>query len=96
MKHATVRRLGRPALVAALAGGMLLTGLAPTAVAESAGGKLGPFGYGGLTLGMSAKKAQATGKIVRKPFQGPCAAWDLKAHPTGRDGWACTSPSGAA
>ncbi|GAA2853721.1 hypothetical protein GCM10010517_11580 [Streptosporangium fragile] len=86
-KHMITRRLGRPALVAALAGGMLLTGVAPAAVAESATGAkgtLGPFGYGGLTLGMSAAKAQATGKIVRKT-SGPCAGWDLKAHPTGRD-----------
>ncbi|MEV0235351.1 hypothetical protein [Nonomuraea sp. NPDC050786] len=46
---------------------------------------LGPFGYGGVRLGMSAKEARATGRIVRKQGASLCSGWDLKAHPTGRD-----------
>ncbi|GAA3153114.1 hypothetical protein GCM10010466_50130 [Planomonospora alba] len=92
-KHTTARRLSHAALAAALSGTALLYGAAPAAVAESAAdrtaarvkGTLGPFGYGGVRLGMSTGKARATGKIVRKPGTGPCTGWDLKAHPTGRD-----------
>ncbi|MEV0970638.1 hypothetical protein [Microtetraspora glauca] len=88
MKHAVVRRLGRPALVVALAAGVLWGGVAPAAVAAStayATGTLGPYGYGGVKLGMSAKQARATKKIVSKASWSPCTGWDLKAHPTGRD-----------
>ncbi|MFD1932464.1 hypothetical protein ACFSKW_13360 [Nonomuraea mangrovi] len=84
----THNRLGRSALVAALAGGMLLTGLAPAALAEPAGRAqdvLGPYGLGGVRLGMSAKDAKATGKVVQKRRAGACSGWDLKAHPSGRD-----------
>ncbi|MBG0832451.1 hypothetical protein HS041_32615 [Planomonospora sp. ID67723] len=85
--------MGGAALATALAGGVLLGGGVPAAVAApaatghtaSAGGTLGPFGYGGVKLGMSAKKAKATRKIVRKSSASPCTGWDLKAHPTGRD-----------
>ncbi|WP_308164170.1 hypothetical protein [Nonomuraea sediminis] len=61
-----------------------------TANAASAAGShrseaLGPFGYGGVRLGMSAKQAKATGKIVAKQGASMCSGWDLKAHPTGRD-----------
>ncbi|TDD15410.1 hypothetical protein [Nonomuraea diastatica] len=49
--------------------------------------RLGPQGYGKVRLGMSAKKARATGKIVLKmPLRGgACSGWDLKAHPTGKN-----------
>ncbi|MFB9877815.1 hypothetical protein ACFFMN_07720 [Planobispora siamensis] len=98
MERTNTRRLGRTALVTALVGGGLLGGVAPataagsaesTAFAEhAAAGKtatLGPFGFGGVRLGMSAKQAAATKKIVRKPGYSPCAGWDLKAYPAGRD-----------
>ncbi|WP_084516562.1 hypothetical protein [Microtetraspora niveoalba] len=91
MKHAVLRRLGRPALVVALAAGVLPGGVAPAAAAAAAGstayatGTLGPFGFGGVKLGMSTKQARATRKIVSKPSWSPCTGWDLKAHPTGRD-----------
>nr|BFE80957.1 hypothetical protein GCM10020093_035580 [Planobispora longispora] len=93
MGNATVQRLSRPALVAALAGGVLLAGALPvaaagptasTASAASAAyakGTLGPFGYGGVKLGMSAKQAKATGKIKRTGDTGTCTTWILKAHP---------------
>ncbi|RSN02904.1 hypothetical protein DMB42_34195 [Nonomuraea sp. WAC 01424] len=67
-----------------LAAGLTLAGIASPALATPA---FGPYGYGGITLGMSAKAAQATGKIVRKPAPGSdaCSGWDLKAHRTSRD-----------
>ncbi|MEV4067677.1 hypothetical protein [Nonomuraea dietziae] len=45
---------------------------------------LGPYGYGKVKLGMSAKKAKATGKVVLKRAAGleACSGWDFKAHPT--------------
>ncbi|MER6575514.1 hypothetical protein [Nonomuraea sp. NPDC001023] len=71
-------------LTAALAAGVALAGTASPALAAPA---FGPQGYGGVTLGMSAKAAQATGKIVHKSgLDSPsCSGWDLKAHRTGRD-----------
>ncbi|WP_219470121.1 hypothetical protein, partial [Nonomuraea rhizosphaerae] len=39
----------------------------------------GPYGYGGVRLGMTAKQAKATGKIVAE-FGGYCSGWDYKAH----------------
>ncbi|SEM94593.1 hypothetical protein [Nonomuraea pusilla] len=80
----------RTGFAAALAGGLLLGGLAPAAQAATAttAGSFGPYGYGGVRLGMSAKTAKATGKVVAKGGSAPsptCTAWDLKAHPTGRD-----------
>src|SRR4051812_32079140 len=90
-KHIVVW-LGRPAIAAALAAGIALTGVtAASAAATSAdvttraGGKLGPYGYGGVRLGMTPKQATATRKIVKKLDGGQCSGWDLKAHPTGRD-----------
>ncbi|GIH80032.1 hypothetical protein [Planobispora longispora] len=72
--------------VAAPAGAAVLPqpAAAPAASATAAG-KFGPFGFGGVRLGMSAKKAKATRKIVSKPVSGPCTAWDLKAYPSGAD-----------
>ncbi|MGN9838855.1 hypothetical protein ACTMTI_12105 [Nonomuraea sp. H19] len=76
----------KKALVAVLAGGALLTAGTP-ALAQTSKTTLGPYGYGQVRLGMSAKQAKATGKIVLKMAgqQGSCAGWDLKAHPTGKD-----------
>ncbi|MEV4458638.1 hypothetical protein [Microbispora sp. NPDC049633] len=55
--------------------------------AVSAAGRLGPYGYGGVTLGMSVKQAQKTRGVVKKfGGGGGCSGWDLKAHPTGKDG----------
>jgi hypothetical protein len=69
----------------ALAAGVALAGFASPALASSS--TLGPFGYEGVKLGMSAKTAKATGKIVlkMKASAGSCSGWDLKSHPTGRD-----------
>ncbi|MEV4896708.1 hypothetical protein AB0K48_45845 [Nonomuraea sp. NPDC055795] len=71
-------------LVAALAGGALLLSGTP---ALASGPTLGPYGVGALKLGMSAKRAKATGKIVlkRSAPHGGCSGWDLKAHPTGKN-----------
>ncbi|MEU0569106.1 hypothetical protein ABZ297_27530 [Nonomuraea sp. NPDC005983] len=91
MKQSTALRIGRSALVAALAGGVVLVGVAPAALAAPAAHRkvtLGPFGYGSVKLGMSAAKAKTTGKIVSKsaPGRAPgCSGWDLKDHPTGKD-----------
>ncbi|WP_336204514.1 hypothetical protein [Nonomuraea sp. LPB2021202275-12-8] len=76
----------KKALVAVLAGGALLTAGTP-ALAETAKTTLGPYGYGKVKLGMSAKKARATGRIVFKLAggEGSCSGWDLKAHPSGRN-----------
>ncbi|WP_223167097.1 hypothetical protein [Nonomuraea sp. SYSU D8015] len=76
----------RKMIGAVLAGGALLVTGTP-ALAQSAKPALGPYGYGQVKLGMSTKKAKATGKIVLKMAagQGSCSGWDLKAHPTGKD-----------
>ena len=92
MKQTTGLRLGRLALVMALAGGVAVAGVAPAANAASAAPAaqkmtIGPFGYGSLKLGMSATRAKATGKIVRKDINAPttCSTWDLKGHRYGGD-----------
>ncbi|WP_424533585.1 hypothetical protein ACOZ38_24945 [Sphaerisporangium viridialbum] len=95
MKVMTARRMGSSALMAGLAVGIAMIGVGTAtassnaAVAEApaahSSGTLGPSGYGGVKLGMSAKQAKATGKIVHKFDDGGCAGWDLKAHPSGRD-----------
>ncbi|GAA3446398.1 hypothetical protein [Planomonospora venezuelensis] len=72
---------------AAPAGAAALSHSATAAAAPSASaGKFGPFGFGGVRLGMSVKKARATKKIVSTFGSGPCTAWDLKAYPSGGDG----------
>ncbi|MET7333781.1 hypothetical protein [Nonomuraea sp. NPDC005650] len=73
-------------LVAVLAGGALLTAGTP-ALAQSAATTLGPYGYGKVKLGMSAKQAKATGAVVPKTSgqDGTCSGWDLKALPSGKD-----------
>ncbi|MBG0826155.1 hypothetical protein HS048_36425 [Planomonospora sp. ID91781] len=89
--------LGRSLLAAALTGSMLLNGgaadaAATTAIvttAESAAAarsKFGPFGYRGIKLGMSAKKARATGKIRRVSRQGPCTTWRFRTPPNAPGG----------
>jgi hypothetical protein len=92
-------RLGRSATAAALAVGVALAGATPAGAAEnavastagstgaSAGAavRLGPYGYGAVKLGMSAKQAQKTGKIVKKLGGEGCTGWDLKAHRTPKD-----------
>ncbi|MER6945375.1 hypothetical protein ABT294_15245 [Nonomuraea sp. NPDC000554] len=91
MKQSTALRIGRSALVAALAGGVVLAGVAPAALAAPAAHRsvtLGPFGYGSVKLGMSATTAKTTGQIVSKsaPGRAPgCSGWDLRDHPTGKD-----------
>lgn len=81
--------------VAALVGNAILMVAAPaTAVAAagpsadgaavSAKGTLGPYGYRGVRLGMTAKQAKATGQIVLKRRDG-CTGWDYKAHPNPSD-----------
>ncbi|MBN6057743.1 hypothetical protein JYK22_37820, partial [Nonomuraea sp. RK-328] len=85
MKQTMALRIGRSALVATLAGGVALTGVAPAANAATATGQaltLGPSGYGRIKLGMSEAQARATGLIVRKKIKVPtaCATYDLKAH----------------
>jgi hypothetical protein len=72
-------------LVVTLAAGLALAGTAAPALASAPA--FGPYGYGGVKLGMTAKAAKATGKIVHKAAldSGACSAWELKAHPAGRD-----------
>ncbi|MEU6427291.1 hypothetical protein ABZ860_15480 [Microbispora sp. NPDC046973] len=90
-------RLGRSAMATALAVGVALGGATSASAAQSteestAGGtsasaavRLGPYGYGAVKLGMSAKQAQKTGKIVKKLGGETCTGWDLKAHPTPKE-----------
>ncbi|MBF8192892.1 hypothetical protein ITP53_45895 [Nonomuraea sp. K274] len=79
----------KKALIAVLACGSLLAtstpALAHTTQAPKAA--LGPYGYGKVKLGMSAKKTKATGRVVLKmPVgEGTCSGWDLKAYPTGKN-----------
>ncbi|WP_260615983.1 hypothetical protein [Microbispora sp. KK1-11] len=97
----TAVRLGRSAMVTALAVGVALgvslggatSASAAESTAESTAGsasasaavRLGPYGYGAVKLGMTAKQAQRTGKIVKKLGGEGCTGWDLKAHPTPKD-----------
>jgi len=68
-----------------LAASLLVGGTAPAAAAQ-AKPTFGPYGYGPVKLGMSLKKARATGAIVPKgPVKGSCTHWDLKRFPTGKD-----------
>ncbi|MFI6297122.1 hypothetical protein ACIBEJ_36410 [Nonomuraea sp. NPDC050790] len=73
-------------LIAAVAGGAMLLAGTP-ALAQTAKPTLGPYGYGKVKLGMSAKRAGATGKITLKwrDRHSACSGWDLKSHPTGKD-----------
>lgn len=84
MKRTTARRIGRSALVAALAAGLMPAGVASAAaaVAEQKPA-FGPYGYGSLRLGMTAAKARATRKIVHKPGgdSARCTTWDLRENP---------------
>ncbi|GAA3595781.1 hypothetical protein GCM10022419_093840 [Nonomuraea rosea] len=84
MKQTTVLRIGRSALVVALAAGVIPLAVAPTALAAQKA-TLGPYGYGNLKLGMTATKAKATGRIIHKPVgdSARCTGWDLKESPYG-------------
>jgi hypothetical protein len=64
-----------------LAASLLVSGAG--AAAAQAKPTLGPYGYGAVKLGMTAKQAKATGAIVKKmPGNGGCSGWDLKRFPT--------------
>ncbi|MDP4503730.1 hypothetical protein [Nonomuraea turcica] len=82
MNRTNALRIGRSALVVALAGGLVPAAVAPAAFATQKA-TLGPYGYGNLKLGMSAAKAKATGRIVRKSVgdHARCTGWDLKENP---------------
>ncbi|MEW1842132.1 hypothetical protein AB0392_29665 [Nonomuraea angiospora] len=71
--------IGRSVLVVALAAGLVPVGVASASAAERKPA-FGPFGYGNLKLGMTAAKARATGRIVRKPDgdSARCTTYDLK------------------
>ena len=90
MKKSIALRIGRSALVMGLAGGVAMAGVTPAAFATTTAAQrmtLGPLGYGGLKLGMTAAKAKATGKIVRKSVGAPsmCTTWDLNEERYGND-----------
>ncbi|MER7498856.1 hypothetical protein AB0L05_07090 [Nonomuraea pusilla] len=67
-----------------LAASLLVCGA--TAAAARTKPALGPYGYGAVKLGMTAKQAQATGEVVKKmPGNGGCSGWDLKKFPNPKD-----------
>ncbi|WP_344878563.1 hypothetical protein [Nonomuraea antimicrobica] len=68
----TALAIASPAGAASAAQGQVAAATAP--------GTFGPLGYGGVKLGMTAKQAKATGKLVLK-WNDYCSAWDYKAHP---------------
>ncbi|MEV4574943.1 hypothetical protein AB0K16_16980 [Nonomuraea jabiensis] len=72
--------IGRSVLVAALAAGLVPVGVASASAAVERKPAFGPLGYGNLKLGMTAAKARATGRIVRKPDgdSARCTTYDLK------------------
>jgi hypothetical protein len=57
---------------------------AQTPATGTAPGAFGPYGYGGIKLGMTAKEAKATGKIVLK-WRDNCTGWDYKSHRNPKD-----------
>ncbi|MEV0200979.1 hypothetical protein [Nonomuraea sp. NPDC050691] len=69
------------ALLIASPAGAVTTTPAP---AVAAPGSFGPYGYGGVRLGMTATQAKATGKIALKR-RDHCSGWDFKAHPNPGD-----------
>ncbi|MFD1540787.1 hypothetical protein [Nonomuraea guangzhouensis] len=72
-------------VTAALAAtGAALVIASPAGATAAAPGTFGPSGYGGVKLGMTAKQAKATGKIVLK-MSGYCSGWDYKAHRNPKD-----------
>jgi hypothetical protein len=67
-----------------LAGSLLLSGV--TAAVAQTKPTLGPYGYGAVKLGMTAKQARATGEAVGKnPTGGLCTDWDLKKIPNAKN-----------
>jgi hypothetical protein len=72
-------------LVAALAvASSTLVIASPAGAIAATSGAFGPYGYGGIKLGMTAKQAKATGKIVLK-WRDYCSGWDYKAHRNARN-----------
>ncbi|GAA3224443.1 hypothetical protein [Actinocorallia longicatena] len=58
----------------------------PAAAVAKAKPKLGPFGFGKVRLGMTAKQARKTRQVVLKSAPGgSCSGWDLKSHRTPKD-----------
>lgn len=84
MNQSNALPIRRSVLAVALAVAVTSIAVAPPAVAAQKA-TLGPYGYGSLKLGMSATKAKATGRIVRKPVgdHAGCTGWDLKEKPYG-------------
>ncbi|MGC5012415.1 hypothetical protein ACLQ2R_16750 [Streptosporangium sp. DT93] len=74
------------ALVIAIPTGAVAAAQTPAAATATtaAPGTFGPYGYGGVRLGMTATRAKATGKIVLKE-RGYCSTWTYKAHRGARD-----------
>ncbi|MEW9551160.1 hypothetical protein [Nonomuraea sp. NPDC050783] len=78
-------RLATVALAATSLTLVTISSAGATAQASETGsgrGSFGPYGYGGVKLGMTAEQAKATGKIVLK-LRGTCSGWQYKAHPMG-------------
>jgi len=70
-----------------LAASLLVAGGA-TAASAQAKPTLGPYGYGALKLGMTAKRAKATGALVLR-LRGDkvsCSGWRLKKFPGRKNG----------
>ncbi|MBO3744987.1 hypothetical protein J5X84_02830 [Streptosporangiaceae bacterium NEAU-GS5] len=67
---------------AAQAGAMGGASTTSTTAAAQAKGTFGPKGYDGIKLGMSVKKAKATGKIKHELHtdNGKCSLWEWKNH----------------
>ncbi|GAA3039142.1 hypothetical protein [Streptosporangium longisporum] len=72
------------ALAMAIPTGAVAAAQAPATTAATAPGTFGPYGYGGVRLGMTAAQAKATGKVVLKE-RGYCSRWTYKAHRGTRD-----------
>ncbi|MEW9552657.1 hypothetical protein [Nonomuraea sp. NPDC050783] len=69
-----------------LAGMLLASGATAASAQAAAAPTLGPYGYGSVKLGMTAKQAAATGKVVKKLSGGEgCSGWDLKKFATPKD-----------
>ncbi|SEH01149.1 hypothetical protein SAMN05444920_11979 [Nonomuraea solani] len=64
--------------MAAVAAASTALVIASPAQAATAAGTLGPYGYGGVKLGMTTAQAKATGKLVRE-FGGYCSRYHYKA-----------------
>ncbi|RFU36355.1 hypothetical protein DZF91_38615 [Actinomadura logoneensis] len=63
--------------------GTTATGAAAAPVSKQV--PLSPHGYGRLKIGMSERRARATGMLALKTHSRVCDGYDLKGHPTGRN-----------